>query len=95
MIIPLKYKYWCSTYYGNRRLEAAWDLQESDSKTRGEVYLFFSVNSSGHFCGIAKMESRPSNENVLDIWTKDEHNEGGENSKWRGGFKIKWLYAII
>lgn len=41
------------------------------------------------------MESRPSNENVLDIWTKDEHNEGGENSKWRGGFRIKWLYAII
>lgn len=95
----VKYKVWCSTYYGNRRLEAAWDNFQSEAKGRsvkqaGEVILFFSVNASGHFCGVAKMEARPDPDmNKNDIWTKDEHNEGGDNSKWRGGFKISWIYV--
>merc|ERR1711988_393732 len=50
----VKYKLWCSTYYGNRRLESAYDAIKKENKD-GCIYLFFSVNASGHFCGVAKM----------------------------------------
>lgn len=91
----VKYKVWCSTYYGNRRLKSAWEQMRAESLTEGEIYLFFSVNASGHFCGIAKMTSNfdPDVKKSKDIWCKDEHNAGGQNSKWRGSFDIHWLYV--
>ena len=47
----IKYEIWCSTEHGNKRLDAA--FRERDGK--GPVYLYFSVNGSGHFCGMAEM----------------------------------------
>lgn len=91
----VKYKMWCSTYYGNRRLESAYDNIKKSYGDDGEIYLFFSVNASGHFCGVAKMISRydPDAKQGMDVWCKDEHNEGGKNSKWRGMFQVKWVYV--
>lgn len=86
----VKYKLWCSTYYGNRRLESAYDnVKKNDD---GNIYLFFSVNASGHFCGIARMASKYNPDPLCDIWCKDEHNKGGQASKWRGQFEIEWVY---
>lgn len=46
----IKYSVWTSTEHGNKRLDTAYREQ------RGKpVYLFFSVNGSGHFCGCARM----------------------------------------
>jgi len=48
------------------------------------VYLFFSVNSSGHFCGIAEMMTRLDYESKSELWTQD---------KWKGTFEVKWIYV--
>ena len=47
----LKYEIWSSTDPGNKRLDKAF----KDTAGRGPIYLFFSVNASGHFCGVAEM----------------------------------------
>ena len=47
----IKYEIWCSTDHGNKRLDAAYKERQG----KGSIYLFFSVNGSGHFCGIAQM----------------------------------------
>lgn len=48
----IKYSIWCSTEHGNKRLDVAF---KSQSESNGSVFLFFSVNGSGHFCGMAQM----------------------------------------
>lgn len=47
----LKYEIWSSTDPGNKRLDKAF----KENAGRGPIYLFFSVNASGHFCGMAEM----------------------------------------
>ena len=47
----LKYEIWSSTDPGNKRLDKAF----KEVGGRGPIYLFFSVNASGHFCGMAEM----------------------------------------
>ena len=41
----------------------------------GSVYLFFSVNGSGHFCGMAEMLSGVDYNSSAGVWAQD---------KWRG-----------
>ena len=77
----IKYNVWCSTEHGNRRLDSAYKEQRSRN---GAVYLFFSVNGSGHFCGVAQMISEVDLINETGIWTQD---------KWKGKFDIKWIYV--
>jgi len=47
----LKHEIWSSTALGNKRLDAA--FRESADKM--PLFLFFSVNGSRHFCGVAQM----------------------------------------
>ena len=58
----LKYEIWSSTDPGNKRLDKAF----KDTAGRGPIYLFFSVNTSGHFCGMAEMLTPVSFIFVLD-----------------------------
>ncbi|ESO12741.1 hypothetical protein HELRODRAFT_62837, partial [Helobdella robusta] len=76
----IKYQIWCSTEYGNKRLDAAY--RERDNK--GKIYLFFSVNGSGHFCGVAMMTSALDYEKQAGVWAQN---------KWKGQFSVKWLYV--
>nr|SVE74262.1 EOG090X08DF [Daphnia barbata] len=76
----IKYEIWCSTEHGNKRLDAA--FRERDGK--GPVYLYFSVNGSGHFCGMAEMTSAVDMSASLSVWSQD---------KWRGQFTVKWIYV--
>ena len=55
-----------------------------ESSSRAPVYLFFSVNGSGHFCGMAEMISRVDYNKKTDVWSQD---------KWRGCFQVKWIYV--
>lgn len=50
----------------------------------GPVYLFYSVNGSGHFCGIAQMVSPVDYNASSGVWAQD---------KWKGQFKVKWIYV--
>lgn len=76
----IKYGVWCSTEHGNKRLDAA--FKERDGK--GPIYLFYSVNSSGHFCGMAQMMSGVDYTTHAGVWTQD---------KWKGSMEIKWIYV--
>ena len=76
----IKYGIWCSTEYGNKRLDAAY--RERDGN--GQVYLFFSVNGSGHFCGMAEMLSAVDFETSPGVWAQD---------KWKGQFSVRWIYV--
>lgn len=76
----IKYGIWCSTEYGNKRLDSAFHEREG----KGPVYLFFSVNGSGHFCGMAEMTSPVDYHASSGVWAQ---------SKWKGQFEVKWIYV--
>ncbi|TPX71531.1 hypothetical protein SpCBS45565_g01006 [Spizellomyces sp. 'palustris'] len=76
----LRYNIWSSTDLGNRRLDTAF---RASPRTRPLVYLFFSVASSGRFCGVARMTSSVDWNASTDVW---EHPQ-----KWKGVFNLEWL----
>ncbi|XP_018319503.1 YTH domain-containing family protein 2 isoform X2 [Agrilus planipennis] len=76
----IKYEIWCSTEHGNKRLDQAYREREG----KGPVYLFFSVNGSGHFCGMAQMMSAVDYNANSSVWSQD---------KWKGQFKVRWIYV--
>lgn len=77
----IKYEIWCSTEHGNKRLDQAYREREKDG---GLIYLLFSVNGSGHFCGMAQMMTAVDYNSVSSVWSQD---------KWKGTFKVKWIYV--
>jgi len=79
----IKYSSWTSTEHGNRRLNDAFsDQQRTGVKT--PIYLLFSVNSSGHFCGVAEMKSKVDFDVETGIFVQD---------KWKGRFDVRWIYV--
>ncbi|UYV74734.1 YTHDF2 [Cordylochernes scorpioides] len=76
----IKYSIWCSTEHGNKRLDSAFREREG----KGPVYLLFSVNGSGHFCGMAQMMSLVDYSASSNVWAQD---------KWKGQFQVKWIYV--
>ncbi|OVA16703.1 YTH domain [Macleaya cordata] len=80
----IKYNVWSSTPNGNKRLDNAYeDAQKiAAGKPRGcPVFLFFSVNASGQFCGVAEMIGPVDFNKDMDFWQQD---------KWSGSFPVKW-----
>ncbi|CAG8742729.1 16992_t:CDS:2, partial [Gigaspora margarita] len=76
----IKYDIWRSTDIGNRRLDKAF----RDNEDKGPIYLFFSVNASGHFCGVAKMLTPVDYTSSSSMFTQD---------KFKGQFKVKWIFV--
>lgn len=76
----IKYSIWCSTDHGNKRLDAAYREREG----KGPVYFLFSVNGSGHFCGMAQMMSPVDYSATSNVWAQD---------KWKGQMEVKWIYV--
>ncbi|CAH1449489.1 unnamed protein product [Lactuca virosa] len=74
----IKYGVWASTPLGNRKLDAA--FKEAKEYASG-VFLFFSVNASGQFCGVAEMIGGVDFEKDADYWQQD---------RWSGQFRVKW-----
>lgn len=77
----IKYGIWCSTEHGNKRLDQAFRDAQAEE---GFIYLLFSVNGSGHFCGVAQMTSPVDYNSVSSVWHQD---------KWKGKFTLKWIYV--
>uniref|UniRef100_A0A1A9WYQ7 YTH domain-containing protein n=1 Tax=Glossina brevipalpis TaxID=37001 RepID=A0A1A9WYQ7_9MUSC len=77
----IKYEIWCSTDHGNKRLD---DAFKERHKEGGNILLFFSVNGSGHFCGMAQMMTAVDYNSTSSVWAQD---------KWKGKFKVKWIYV--
>ncbi|KAG8849495.1 hypothetical protein FRB91_009849 [Serendipita sp. 411] len=76
----LKHEIWSSTDPGNKRLDKAF----RESAGRGPIYLFFSVNASGHFCGMAEMLTPVDYTRSSTVWASD---------KWKGVFKVRWVFV--
>ncbi|WVO14378.1 hypothetical protein L204_102011 [Cryptococcus depauperatus] len=76
----LKHEIWSSTVLGNKRLDAAY----RDNAGKGPIYLFFSVNGSRHFCGVAEMITPVDETKTSKVWAQD---------KWKGVFEVKWIFA--
>lgn len=80
----IKYRVWSSTPNGNKRLDGAYhDAQHRAVGNTGScpVFLFFSVNASGQFCGVAEMIGPVDFKSTMDFWQLD---------KWSGCFPVKW-----
>ncbi|KAK9941459.1 hypothetical protein M0R45_018056 [Rubus argutus] len=76
----VKYNVWASTPNGNKKLNAAY--QEAQEKSGGcAVFLFFSVNASGQFVGLAEMVGPVDFNKNVEYWQQD---------KWTGCFPVKW-----
>ncbi|XP_072976849.1 uncharacterized protein [Typha angustifolia] len=82
----IKYNVWSSTSSGNRRLDIAYEdaKRKSVGKPRNcPIFLFFSVNTSGQFCGVAEMVGPVDFDKDMDFWQQD---------KWSGSFPVKWHF---
>ncbi|KAL6637851.1 hypothetical protein ACP70R_025423 [Stipagrostis hirtigluma subsp. patula] len=76
----IKYNVWASTPNGNKKLDAGY--REAQEKTSDcPVFLFFSVNTSGQFVGVAEMVGPVDFEKTVEYWQQD---------KWNGCFPLKW-----
>ncbi|XP_076908380.1 YTH domain-containing protein ECT4-like [Bidens hawaiensis] len=76
----IKYNVWASTQNGNKKLDAAY--REAQAKPdRCPIFLFFSVNTSGQFVGVAEMVGLVDFNKSLEYWQQD---------KWIGCFPVKW-----
>ena len=62
----IKYNIWASTDQGNRRLDKAFQ----ELAGRGPLYLFFSVNGSGYFVGMAQMTSAVDYASTSTVWAQ-------------------------
>ncbi|PUZ55353.1 hypothetical protein GQ55_5G205100 [Panicum hallii var. hallii] len=80
----IKYNVWASTPNGNKRLDNAYTLAQermAEKGTKCPVFLFFSVNASGQFCGVAEMVGPVDFNRNMNFWQQD---------KWNGFFSVKW-----
>ncbi|KAL0910358.1 hypothetical protein M5K25_021334 [Dendrobium thyrsiflorum] len=80
----IKYNVWASTPNGNKRLDNAYQVAQVKAAEKGckcPVLLFFSVNASGQFCGVAEMIGQVDFNKSMDFWQQD---------KWNGYFPVKW-----
>ncbi|CAH8366101.1 unnamed protein product [Eruca vesicaria subsp. sativa] len=76
----IKYNVWASTPHGNRKLDTAYrDAEKMGGKC--PIFLFFSVNASGQFCGVAEMVGPVDFEKDAGYWQQD---------RWSGQFPVKW-----
>ncbi|XP_023765730.1 YTH domain-containing protein ECT4 isoform X1 [Lactuca sativa] len=78
----IKYNVWSSTPNGNKKLNTAYEeAQKISAAGDCPVFLFFSVNASGQFCGVAEMSGHVDFHKDMDFWQQD---------KWSGSFPVKW-----
>lgn len=82
----IKYNVWSSTPHGNKKLQSAYeDAQKIVAREHRPcpIFLFFSVNASGQFCGVAEMIGPVDFLKDMDFWQQD---------KWSGSFPVKWHF---
>ncbi|KAF8093835.1 hypothetical protein N665_0377s0045 [Sinapis alba] len=76
----IKYNVWASTPHGNKKLDTAFrDAEKMGVKC--PIFLFFSVNASGQFCGVSEMVGTVDFEKDAAYW---------QQGRWNGQFPVKW-----
>jgi len=82
VVHSIKNNIWCSTENGNSKLDEA--FKKTINQKHMSIYLFFSVNGSGQFCGMAEMVSSVDYKSSSQLWTQN---------KWKGKFDVKWIFV--
>ncbi|KAM3714777.1 hypothetical protein ACJW31_01G359300 [Castanea mollissima] len=80
----IKYNVWSSTPNGNKKLDAAFrdvEAKATEKNSKCPMFLFFSVNGSGQFVGVAEMIGQVDFNKDMEFWQLD---------KWNGFFPVKW-----
>ncbi|VVA90647.1 unnamed protein product [Arabis nemorensis] len=80
----IKYSVWSSTTNGNKKLDAAFrdaEMKTLEDGKKRPIFLFFSVNASRQFVGLAEMVGYVDFNKDLDFWQVD---------KWSGFFPVEW-----
>ena len=77
----IKYNVWSSSKNGNLTLSNAFNITKEKN---GNVYLFYSCNGSGRYCGIARMKTPCDENKTFELLTQD--------GKWPGLFDVEWLF---
>ena len=77
----MKYGVWSSSKNGNLTLNNAFNITKEKN---GNVYLFFSCNGSGRFCGVSRMKTPVDENRTFEFWTQD--------NKWPGLFEVEWIF---
>uniref|UniRef100_J3KUR7 YTH domain-containing family protein n=1 Tax=Oryza brachyantha TaxID=4533 RepID=J3KUR7_ORYBR len=80
----IKYNVWASTPHGNNKLDAAFreaQILMKEKHKKCPVFLFFSVNSSGQFVGLAEILGPVDFKKTMDFWKQD---------RWNGFFPVTW-----
>ncbi|KAG8067254.1 hypothetical protein GUJ93_ZPchr0005g15978 [Zizania palustris] len=80
----IKYGVWSCSFSGNHKLDKAFRDAQEIAASRCmlcPVFLFFSVNASFHFCGVAEMVGPVDFQKHMDFW---------RNHKWVGSFPVRW-----
>ncbi len=79
----IKYGVWSTTYSGNILFDKAYSNAQLKG---GEVYLFFSTNSTFAFQGIARLKSKFHQNKTYNFW------KGSDKYKFfNGSFSIDWV----
>ncbi|KAL3585604.1 hypothetical protein D5086_012471 [Populus alba] len=76
----IKYSVWASTPHGNKKIDAAY-REAKEKEGNCPVFLLFSVNASGQFCGVAEMVGPVDFEKDAEYWQQD---------RWNGQFPVQW-----
>jgi len=77
----IKYNCWSSTREGNKKLN---NLYLECKSKNSDLYLFFSMNGSGRFVGVAKMTSEVDENMIFEYWAMD--------GVWKGLFEVEWVF---
>ncbi|OEL13042.1 YTH domain-containing family protein 1 [Dichanthelium oligosanthes] len=77
---PIDSELYNRTASGNRKLDSAYRAAK-EKEEHCPIFLFFSVNGSGQFCGVAEMIGPVDFDRSVDYWQQD---------KWSGQFPVKW-----
>ncbi|KAJ4871910.1 evolutionarily conserved C-terminal region 10 [Raphanus sativus] len=77
----VKYNVWASTPHGNKKLDTVYRDAEKMGGKKCPIFLFFSVNASGQFCGVAEMVGPVDFEKDAGYW---------QQGRWSGQFPVKW-----
>lgn len=78
--LSIKHNVWSSTEQGNRKLDQAF----KESYSQGPIYLFFRINSTAQFYGVAQMTSSVDFSKTCSLWPQNN---------WKGEFSVQWIFV--
>ncbi|KAF8727096.1 hypothetical protein HU200_019601 [Digitaria exilis] len=96
----IKYGVWSTSFVGNQKLDAAFReaqaIAANSPPSTCPVFLFFSVNGSSNFCGVAEMVGPVDYQNDMDFWAQGSvlddfmvHEEEEARSRQLQKFKLR------